>query len=496
MRVILFNRIEQIDGGNSLTICPLMLMNAWLRADPNVSFILPVHEQMMTPTDWPLKYGVRPEDLKRIELISIPEWKIGHPHPRKMAYGLGSALFQKLGPLLPKTKYIDVAISDGVFASNAALRTSLQGTFNQGLSRIIPFVGWAEWTATETWRGKPQGLWNIFDGKAEMWGSLVCDYIAWQSTYVRDDYQKNLEKYLNPYYVSQIMRNSELIQTGIKVDDIPKKFYDGKDKPVGFWAGYVEEDYDPCCKALLKAHQSGAFSKTIICFMGSHQGRIPPQSEIDEIKSIPNVEVHMAMSQMDYLKLIAEADLFVAECDYGTYGIRFGEQAVAGMLPVISPHIAKIFMNEDWTQEFNQKEWPFIVESHSESRWTLMIIAAAKYLKEHPEVCKSVREKVGQEHDYMKSYKKMLDSTKKVVSNQMDKTAFGEFVDYAKKVTEGKEEISHHDLCEAIAPLTEAKMPLHKNALCPPGFIRWAAIQAGFDDVSYCSEEPHYKRNS
>jgi hypothetical protein len=468
----------------------MQLCQAWLEEDPNLRITLPVHEDIFEPFDWPLRYGLSKDCLDRLELVCIPKRVLGNPHPRRISYSLGSALFRDLAPLGELAKYVDVVIGAGVFASNAAIRTGLQGTFSRGVSRVVPFVSQSFWTPTETWK---HFIFNEFDAKAEMWGSLVCDWIYWESSYVKDDYVKNWKKYLNSSAVADLLLKSEIINNGVKCDRIPDKLYDGKDKPVAFWAGYPEEDYDPCCKALLEAHKAGAFSRTIIVFMGSNQGRIPPESEVNAIRDIEGVDVYTAMPQLEFLNLISEADIFIGQADFGTYGIRFGEYCAAAQLPVCSRRIAEVFLDSfDWTDVAGTKSWPFEVSSNSVGDWTVMLLAAAKFIRKNPSVCKLVKEKVLSEHEYRGEYLKMLNSVRDLVSRAIDDTDFGAVGEVIAKAVSDVDEISHADLVTKIQPMTETEMDLTRNALYPPAVVRWAVMSAGFEDVG--SEEPYYRR--
>jgi len=150
MRVLFINKMEQNYGGNSLTICPMQLCQSWLEEDPNLRITLPVHEDIYDPPDWPTRYGLSEDLLDRLELVCIPKKLLGNAHPRRIIYAVGSALFRDLAPLGKLAKYVDVVLADGVFASNAAIRTALQGTFARGVSRTVPFVAQAGWTATES----------------------------------------------------------------------------------------------------------------------------------------------------------------------------------------------------------------------------------------------------------------------------------------------------------------------------------------------------------
>lgn len=492
MRVLLVPRIEETYGGNSLTICPMMLCKSWLGRDDSVRITIPVHEKIADEGRWLSNYGLTPAECERIEILPVSGLG-AKPQARKITFGIGSALFRLIGPLKKVTQFADVIVSDGVFASNAAIRTAMQGVWARGYQRTVPLVGWAEWTATESW----DSLWNEFHAKAEMWGSLVSDLICWQSIHVQEDYLKCLAKYLSPSENQKIRERAMLVQTGVVCDRIKPKFYDGKKKPVVFWAGYPAQDFEPCVPALLNALRMGVVERVIIVLMGSRGGITLPEPELTQLRGISGVEVHTAMPHAEFLKLLPEADLFAGQYSsvMGTYGIRFGEQCVAGQFPVVSPHIAKVFLTDrDWSDTvFGQKEYPFQVSGTSVDAWTKHVVMAVEALTKFPQLCQIVSEYVREEHDFRKSYGGMFDATKKLVANQIEGTNFAGFDELAEQALSGIHSIGHGDAMDRISKLTEKGVDLQSNAMVPPGFLRWAILRGGFRDVG-TFDEPKYIR--
>ena len=479
MRVLLVPRIECVDGANSLTICPTMLMRAWLELDPNCSFVLPVHENFADPS-WLANYYFTPEQIERVWLLPLSKKVLGNkPTARRIRNVVGNALLERLGPTTPNGQFIDIAISNGCFASNASLRCALAGLFGRIMKREIPFIGWAEWVPVHAWGSGFISPWEV---EACLLGAFAADYVVWQSEVFKQDFVKSLRPIASASALAKLLEHSEVCQTGIISDKLTLSEYDGKTAPVGMWSGYWKEDFKICVPPLLDALKVGALSKVIIQFLKEDVATL--QEEVRRLQALDNVEVHFRMTQEEYFKLIGRVHLFATQAvNSPTYGLRWGEAMASGIVPVVCSRIATTFLPDDY---------PFVVRPGV--KWTEMVIAAARHIRRNPTFGKQVANFVLAEHDFRTAYAKFYMRAEKMVTAARAQTNYGDFEGIARRVLEGVSEIRHSDAVRAMDKFTTSDASLATSNLVPPGLLRWAILEQGFCDDSTSWDDPNYAR--
>ena len=95
-------------------------------------------------------------------------------------------------------------------------------------------------------------------------------------------------------------------------------------------------------------------------------------------------------------------------------------------------------------------------------------------------------------HDTSANFVRMYDSVKRLVRAYRKQTDYGNMMQAVRKAMDGVDSISHQDACERISKFTESGLPLHKSAVFPPGVLRWAILESGFEDVG--GQKPMYVR--
>jgi len=492
MRVLLVPKLTYVDGTDALTVCPMMLCKAWFEKDHTVSIVMPVHEDLLKEKNWPTRYGLTITQCERITYIPISRDKISKSNAQLNGHLVGPALLQSIGPF-STAKYIDVIVADGVFASHAALRTGVAGTYPRGILRKIPLVGWAEMAAT------PSSVWqaHIFNSHAawaEYLGMYFADLICWQSDRVRNDWTREVQKIHKPNIVNEILKKSVTIQTGIKSDQIRYRPSD-PDNLKGLWSGYMGRDFSICIPALLTALKSGVLSEITIVVMNHSVDSDSP--ELVALKKLNKVKVHHLMEHSRFLELIADHDLFLGKSSLpNTYGIRYGEQMAAGLLPVTDEATAEVFLGSlNWGEILGQpcNKYPFIVKGASAHDYAKALMGLAMFLKQNPEARSRLRNAIIEKHDYRVSYTLMYDKVKELVNAHIHTPSYGDFENVVQVALKNKNGIYHTDALRLIERYAKTSTTLDKNPLIVPGVIRWTIMKNGFRDTS-TTEEPYYER--
>lgn len=476
MRLLVVPRIECVAGDRSLTIRPLTFMRACLLEDPKCYFIVVVHEEFKDKS-WLDNYGLSDYEKSRIELLYVPEEQLGiKPSGRRFSYFVGTPLAQYIGPM-GQARFVDAILTE-CFPSNAAIRFGSMGFFNRGMSRKIPMIGWACWTATRSWS---RAVFNEFDPLVEMNGSLVCDKLIFQSKRAYQEHLKDWRIEYNAATINRLTQKCEVIPTGVMFDKIPCPERDLSKKPVGMWSGYFKEDFVDAATPLINALRMGKLSELHLNF-----GLPRTSSEAVVVPAATDkLHVHEALPQPAYHKLIGKADLFVALATEFIYSTRWAEIMAAGALPIVSKEIKDCFLWE---------EYPFVATTRTvDATVNAALLLRQRKPEEWTCLVDRVRQHIQVHHNAWTQMPKIQSSIKSIIVQSVAQATLSEF---QVAVNRGFERLrtddvfTHHDMCRYLLDFVKTD-DLEKNAMIPPGVVRWSILRAGAKDIG--DQEPVYK---
>ena len=178
---------------------------------------------------------------------------------------------------------------------------------------------------------------------------------------------------------------------------------------------------------------------------------------------------------------MAQADIFVATAKEHTYGLRYGEMMASNVFPLVCEDLRLNFLPDDFPT----------VKSSAEI--AAKVSAVALYLAQNPNAGVELGERIRKEHDYLTCFDQFYQVCDKVVAKQKADTKFGDWTGIAQKALDGVHTIGHREAVVRMQNHTESGSDLTKNMLIPPGFLRWAIMEAGFRDTQ-TGWEPTYER--
>jgi hypothetical protein len=489
MRILLIPRIEFNDGRGSLTVVPLRFMKMVLDNDPTTLFTVAVREDLLDK-NWMRNYGWEDKHLDRVNLVPLSKELIGDStRSRKLGYTSGGALFNSIGPLKKDFKFIDVVISE-CFASHSLIRVALGGLFSRSYVAMPGFMGWWHWNVTEDSRkddGSKGDLYNWYDPVAESMGALLCDKVICGSSKTYKQLTNWYRKYFNASYVSELISKTLIIPLGIYIKNIPRGTYLGREAPVVLWSGYYGDEFKNVKAPLLKALMMGVYSKVIFQFVSwpwetSGITEDEAKIELNELKKISKVEVLGPMKELDYHKILSQANVCVIYCE-GSYGLRHGEMISAGCMPILNRSTAEIFLGKDY---------PFACDSLKDLE--KFILVGGTFLKKDPYFMpNNYLAKFDLEHNcentFLSLFREAI-SLHKTKLNELPNTFMFKLVEDALS---GIDKIKHSEAIKKISDKMDKKADLSNHPIFTPGFIRACILKTGYIDTG-TFDEPAYRK--
>jgi len=120
------------------------------------------------------------------------------------------------------------------------------------------------------------------------------------------------------------------------------------------------------------------------------------------------------------------------------------------------------------------------------------VVVAASYTRSSPECIPKIAKRVGDAHDFRMNYLKMDNITKELVETTRADTNFGEWGKMAEDAVGEDDEIRHSEFCNRLQKLSASGTDLRRNALIPPGFLRWVVLSLGYKEIG-CEADPLYR---